>query len=407
MSDDAAAVDAAAGTPVPEAAGPNRGLGRRNDRLLLALVAGYIALLSALMIARGVSITPDVLLVALGLAAVLVGRGRLFVRDWIPFIGLFFAYELMRGYADNLGFGVHVADVLAVERALFGGQVPTAVLQAWLHPATGIDLIAVVATVFYFLHFPLPIAVGFFLWLRRRRDYYDYVAALIVLSMAGFITYLLLPVAPPWYAAREGLLPGVIYLKDQGFTDLARFFGFEGHYLFSYTIYQINPNQVAAFPSLHAGYPFLAFLFARRAFGRVGWLMLVYAACVMFAIVYLADHYVVDIVGGIAYAGVAYWAVIHGPGRLRRLIDRAADEELEAGAEAAAAGDRGALGRLGRHVRWSLVRNGLIVAGAGGAAGVLMANFGLLGGSGTALFLVPWFGVLGGLSWAAAGLLSR
>jgi hypothetical protein len=406
VSDDVPA-GATAGTAVPDAGGENRGLGRRNDRLLLALVAGYIALLSALMIARGVSITPDVLLVALGLAAVLVGRGRLFVRDWIPFIGLFFAYELMRGYADNLGFSVHVADVLAVERALFGGNVPTAVLQAWLHPTTGVDLIAVVATIFYFLHFPLPIAVGFFLWLRRRRHYYDYVAALIVLSMAGFITYLLLPVAPPWYAAREGLLPGVIYLKDQGFTDLARFFGFEGHYLFSYTIYQINPNQVAAFPSLHAGYPFLAFLFARRAFGKVGWLMLVYAACVMFAIVYLADHYVVDIVGGIAYAAVAYWAVIHGPDRLRRLIDRAADEELEAGAEAAAAGDRGAIGRLGRHVRWSLVRTGLIVAGAGAAAGVLMANLGLLGGSGTAFFLLPWFAVLGGLSWAAAGLLSR
>ena len=43
-----------------------------------------------------------------------------------------------------------------------------------------------------------------------------------------------------------------------------------GHYVFSYTIYSINPNQVAAFPSLHAGYPFLAFLFTRRAFGRAG-----------------------------------------------------------------------------------------------------------------------------------------
>jgi hypothetical protein len=233
---------------------------------------------------------------------VIVGRGRLFLRDWIPFIGLFFAYELMRGYADNLGLAVHVSDVLNVERTLFGGNVPTAVLQSALHPATGVDVIAVVATVFYFLHFPLPIAVAFFLWLRRRRAFYDYVAALIVLSMAGFITYLLLPVAPPWYAAKEGLLPGVVYLKDQGFQDLARLFGFEGRYLFSYTVYQINPNQVAAFPSLHAGYPFLAFLFARRSFGRIGWVMLAYSACVWFSIVYLADHYVVDILGGLAYA---------------------------------------------------------------------------------------------------------
>ncbi len=398
-----AATGQPADTPPPAGHGA---LGRRNDRLLLALVGGYIALLSGLMIVRGVSITPDVLLVALGLAAVILGRGRLFLRDWIPFIGLFFAYELMRGYADNLGIGVHVGDVLAVERALFLGQVPTALLQQWLHPASGVDLIAVVATIFYFLHFPLPIAVGFFLWLRRRRLYYDYVAALIVLSMTGFVTYLLLPVAPPWYAARDGLLPGVTYLKDQGFTDLARLFGFEGHYLFSYTVYQINPNQVAAFPSLHAGYPFLAFLFARRAFGRIGWLMLAYSACVWFAIVYLADHYVVDILGGLAYAAVAYWVVIHAPGRFRRAIDRVADPELEAGVEADDAGDRGAIIRLGRRIRWGIVRQGLLIAGIGALAGVAMAGFGLFGGSGTALFLAPWFAVLGGLSRAAAGLLS-
>ena len=131
-------------------------------------------------------------------------------------------------------------------------------------------------------------------------------AALILLAMAGFATYVLLPVAPPWWAAEHGYLngpdglPAVAYLKEQGFDQLARFFGFEGHYLYSYTIYDINPNQVAAFPSLHAGFPFLGFLFARRAFGRVGWIMLAYSVCVWLSIVYLADHYVVDIIGGLA-----------------------------------------------------------------------------------------------------------
>ncbi|MFL5679619.1 MAG: phosphatase PAP2 family protein, partial [Chloroflexota bacterium] len=370
------------GEPHEEPAREDAGLGRRNDRLLLAMVAGYIVLLSALMIVRGVSITPDVLLVALGLAAVIVGRGRLFLRDWIPFIGLFFAYELMRGYADNLGLAVHVGDVLAVERTLFGGNVPTAVLQAAFHPATGVDVVAVVATVFYFLHFPLPIAIAFFLWLRRRRAFYDYVAALIVLSMAGFITYLLLPVAPPWFAAKEGLLPGVTYLKDQGFQDLARLFGFEGRYLFSYTVYQINPNQVAAFPSLHAGYPFLAFLFARRSFGRIGYVMLAYSACVWFSIVYLADHYVVDILGGLTYASAAYWAVIHAPAWFRGAIDRAADDELSADPS----DDR--VPR--RHVDRGAVGQGLVIAALAVLALVVMASGGL-GGSATPLFLVPWF----------------
>jgi membrane-associated phospholipid phosphatase len=382
----------------PQDAVDGQALGRRNDRILIGLLVGYIGLLSTLMIAGGVSLTPDVLLIGLGLVALLLGRGKLFLRDWIPFIGLFFAYELMRGYADNFGAAIHVEDVLALERWLFLGTVPTAVLQEWLHPATGIDPWAVIGTIFYFLHFPLPLAVAFFLWLRRRRAFYDFVAALIVLSMAGFVTYLLLPVAPPWWAAERGLIPGVTYLKDQGFADLARMFGFEGRYLFSYTIYQINPNQVAAFPSLHAAYPFLAFLFARRAFGRVGWVMLAYSAAVWFSIVYLADHYIVDIIGGVVYAVAAYWAVIHAPGWFRGLVDRAADEELSADPE-----DRRA---PLRHVDRRAVGQGLLLAAVAGLVLVVMANGGL-GGSESPLFLVPWFVLLAGGWRAATALLAR
>jgi hypothetical protein len=374
-------------------------LGRRNDRILIGFLVGYIALLSTLMIAGGVSLTPDVLLVGLGLAAVLLGRGKLFLRDWIPFIGLFFAYELMRGYADNFGAAVHIEDVLALERWMFLGHVPTADLQAWLHPASGVDPWAVAGTIFYFLHFPLPLAVAFFLWLKRRRVFYDFVAAMIVLSMAGFVTYLLLPVAPPWYAAERGLLPGVEYLKENGFTGLASLFGFsESSYLYTYVFYSINPNEVAAFPSLHAGYPFLAFLFARRTFGRIGWLMLAYTAAVWFSIVYLADHYVVDILGGVLYAAVAYWAVFHAPGWFRGLMDRASDPELTADPADA----RPPL----RHVDRGAVGQGLVIAALGVLVLVVMAN-GFLGGSGSPLFLVPWFVLLAGGWRAATALLSR
>jgi len=388
-------------------------LWRRNRRLLLWSVGAYVAVLSVLMIVGGVSITPDVLLIALGLAAVLLGRGRLFARDWVPFIGLFLAYELMRGFADNLGGAVHEADVLGLERTLFGGLLPTQVLQAAFHPATGVDPLAIAGTIFYLLHFPLPLAVAFFLWLRRRRAYYDFVAALILLSMAGFATYLFLPVAPPWLAAEHGLingpdgLPAITYLKAQGFNDLARIFGFEGRFLFSYAIYDINPNQVAAFPSLHAAYPFLGFLFARRSFGRPGWLVLAYAAGVWFAIVYLADHYVVDVLGGLAYASLAYIAVVHAPGWFRRFVDRAADPALGSTVAAADSGDAAAAGQLRGRIPWRALRPGLLVA-AGGVVGVAVMGLGnVLGGMNSPLFLVPWAFVIGGLVWAATRLFAE
>lgn len=402
--------------PAPAAAhtdATHADLHRRNDRLLLATIAAYVVVLSGLMIASGVSVTPDVLLIALGLAAVILGRGRLFIRDWVPFIGLFLAYELMRGYADDLNRVVHDVDVLNLERALFGGLLPTQVLQDALHPATGPDPWAMVGTILYFLHFPLPLAVAFLLWVRRRRAYYDYIAALILVSMAAFATYLILPVAPPWWAADRGLIPGpnglpaITYLKEQGFNDLARLFGFEGRYLYSYTIYEVNPNQVAAFPSLHAAYPFLAFLVARRAFGRAGWLMLAYAASVWFAIVYLADHYVVDVLGGIAYASVAYLAIVRAPGWFRRLVERAADPAVEADVEVGEAGDPGAFGRAAGRVRWPLVRQGAAVAVVGVVGLVGVAKGGWLGGADSPVLLVPWALIIAGCWRAALGAISR
>jgi hypothetical protein len=407
--------------PVPDAAGgetdeavavvaPHHHLGRRNDRLLLVGIVAYAILLSFLMIARGISLTPDVVVVGFGLAALILGRGKLFLRDWIPFLALFFAYELMRGYADKFGLPIHVTDVVAIERAISAplGQLPTTLLQSLHHgPATNPDALATISVIFYFLHFPLPLAVGFLLWIRQRRVYYDFVAALIVLSMAAFVTFLLLPVAPPWWADQHGYVTGVLHLRDTGFSGLASFFGF-GNYFFSYqNVYGISSNDVAAFPSLHAAYPFLAFLFARKAFGKAGFLMLLYSACIWFSIVYLGEHWVVDIIGGVVYASAAYFVVMHGPRWARRFMDRFADEEIEAGVEAEDEGDAGALRRLGRRVRWAVVAQGLAVALIGAAAAYGMNAFGWVGGSQSALYLLPWLAILGGLWRGAAGLISR
>jgi membrane-associated phospholipid phosphatase len=392
---------------------PHAHLGRRNDRLLLGAVIAYAVLLSILMISRGISVTPDVVVGSFGLAALLLGRGKLFLRDWIPFVALFFAYELMRGYADKFGLPIHVTDVISLERIVGLGGLPTQFLQGLFHSGPVwtaanpvYDNLATISVAFYFLHFPLPLAIGFLLWLHQRRTYYDYVGALIVLSMAAFVTYLLLPVAPPWWADQNGYVTGILHLRDTGFQGLAHLFGF-GNYFYSYSVYSISSNDVAAFPSLHAAYPFLAFLFARRAFGRAGWLMLAYTACVWFSIVYLGEHWVVDIIGGVAYALAAYAAILHGPRWARRLMEQVADEEIEAVVEAEDEGDVGALRRLGRHVRWALVRQGLAVAICGAAAAYGMNTLGWFGGSGTALYLLPWLGILGGLWRGSAGLISR
>ncbi len=298
-------------------------LGQRNERLLMVALLGYALLVILTMFQRGLAITPDVLAVAFGLSAILLGRGRLFFRDWIPFIALLLAYELMRGVADDTGIGVHVGDMVVADRLVAFGTIPTQVLQDALRPAVGVDNIAMLATIVYMLHFALPLVTGYVLWIWRRPQFYDFVAALILLSLAGFMTYLLVPAAPPWFAADAGILDGpdgvpvLAYLKPAAFEMLADGLGFHGRYLYSFAFAGVNPNLVAAFPSLHVAYPFLTFLVLRRAFGRVGWLALGYAILVSFSVIYTGDHWIIDAFAGAAYAYVAYYAVVHTPASLR------------------------------------------------------------------------------------------
>jgi hypothetical protein len=123
--------------------------------------------------------------------------------------------------------------------------------------------------------------------------------------------------------------------------------------------------------------------------------------------VYLGEHWVVDIIGGVIYAFAAYFAITRGPSWMRRFVEQVADEEIEAGVEAEDEGDVGAIRRLGRRVRWPLVAQGLAVAGVGAAVAYGMNVFGWAGGSGSALYLLPWLAILGGLWRSAAGLVSR
>jgi hypothetical protein len=301
---------------------------RLNERLLMIGVGAYAALVVFLMIDQGVSITPDVLAVAFALVAVFLGRGLLFLRDWIPFVVIFLAYELMRGVADNAGFPVHIDDVIAIERTIAFGHLPTEVLQNIFDPSRGVNGFTIMATIVYMLHFVLPIVTGFVLWLWRRPLYYSYVAAFIVLSMAGFVTFLLLPVAPPWWAAETGHLNNqygghlISYLKPDAFGALADALGFNGRELYTYTFYGVNPNGVAAFPSLHAGYPFLSFLVLRRAFGRWGWLAFGYFLLASFSIILTGDHYLLDVLGGVVYASLAYLVVARPPRWFRAVVSR-------------------------------------------------------------------------------------
>jgi len=284
---------------------------KRRPRLLLVGSVVYLALIFGVMLWRGVSIEPEWTLLALLVVAIALGRGRTFIQDWAPFLLLFFAYEEMRGFAAKTGFAPH--DFSGLERALFGGAIPTLVLQrAFYHPGV-VGIQDVVAMTLYFMHFVLPIVVGFVFWLNSREHYRRYVAALLLMSFLAFVTYLFWPSAPPWYQLHD-----VVKINDQTVSRLW------GYTLVSPIYHSFNPNPFAAFPSLHAAYPALATVYAWSRYRALGIGLLLWTAAVVVSIVYLGEHYVVDALAGFVYVAAAAF-IVESFSRWRRRRAVAAD----------------------------------------------------------------------------------
>jgi hypothetical protein len=276
--------------------------GRSLNRFTTVLLVGYLAFIVAFMVLKRAAVTADVFVVFVSVIAVMLGRGRTFVRDWAPFLLIFLAWEAMRGVANQFGAEVQSDAVIAVERFVSFGVVPPEELQRLLHTPGVIGPLEMATAAIYAAHFLLPLAVAFVLWLKRRAAYYHYVIALMLMSFAQFFTAIVLPVAPPRYA---GLYGEALKVVDLGAEVAQR----TGIGVLSWAYHNMIGNPVAAFPSLHAAYPVLAYLFLREHWPRVAWLMLVYTAAVWFSIMFLGHHYFVDALGGLLYAVVAYLVV--------------------------------------------------------------------------------------------------
>jgi membrane-associated phospholipid phosphatase len=215
------------------------------------------------------------------------------LRGWAPFVGLLLGYELMRDVAS--AFGVPPHNLAALDRHLFDGYEPTLILQAAAAQLTDSDLLEDAGTLIYGAHFLLPVAVGAWLWARDRDAFGRFGFTLVILCAMAFATYVIAPTSPPWLAQpssvrhliddaiqRSGLPQGVVWL-------------------YSHHDY----NLYAAFPSLHAGFPVVAATAAWQRSKAVGALLWVWAVVVWIAVVYLGEHYVSDVVGGIGYAAIS------------------------------------------------------------------------------------------------------
>jgi len=227
-------------------------------------------------------------------------KTRRFIGDWAPFIFIFLSFEALYGIAGGLHIPPHVQEPITADLRLFG-SLPTLVLQQFYRS----PFLDYLGAFFYSLHLVLPVVFGFVLWKYSSKNFGKYTLALAIGTYSALVTFLVYPVAPPWV----GLTRAQGWYGVQAtriLYDVDKNAGIS----FFHTIYDyLSSDNYAAFPSLHAMFPWLISLFALKIKKTKALPILLYPVAVWFSAVYLGEHYVIDIIGGVIYATIAFLLV--------------------------------------------------------------------------------------------------
>jgi hypothetical protein len=286
-----------------------------NNRTQFALRGTVLVLVVALLISKRTFWTPDTLFVILLAVFTVFGQTRSFLVRFLPLVSLLLLYEVFRGIADDLNRTVHYTEMINFDRWMFGGNLPTVILQQWWWHG------AVQWYDFYFyslytIHFLMPVILAVILWKKADHYYWPFVWAIIGLSFAAFVTYIVFPAAPPWMAKDAGIIIEPLHRIS---SDIWRAMGIQD---FSEVYSRLPANPVAAVPSLHSAYPLLFALFVVLAFGRKYWWVFVYPLSMWFGVVYMGEHYVFDVVLGAFYAVLAVYGSLRFMRWYRRELRR-------------------------------------------------------------------------------------
>jgi hypothetical protein len=228
------------------------------------------------------------------------------ILELILVLSLWVAYSLSRLFADAaMGPALGRAhDLLHLERHLgIHWEVP--LNRLFINN----DVIGLVASYWYAtLHYVVTAAVLLWLYRLGSHCYVPARRALAIATILGLIAYLLLPTAPPRFM--------------QGYVDVLSLHAADGWWgadasaprgLGGLT------NELAAFPSLHAGWAlWVAISLQRHA--RWNWLRVLgwlYAAGTAVVIVGTGNHWVLDVVAGWAVVVLGYAVADRWPARDR------------------------------------------------------------------------------------------
>jgi membrane-associated phospholipid phosphatase len=178
------------------------------------------------------------------------------------------------------------------DRLLGGGELPTLRLQRALAGLGRANLLDRALSWAHWLWFMEPHLALTWILVRHNERFPRAARQLAATYDAGCAIYFLVPTAPPWWASEQGMTEAPVrrIMVEAGEKTWGR--AWERMYA------SLGSNPWAAMPSLHFGSAVMAAILLSEAGpveGAIGW---GYALTLGFALVYLGEHYVTDLIAG-------------------------------------------------------------------------------------------------------------
>ena len=208
------------------------------------------------------------------------------------------AYEMPHDQPGRLAERVHVGYPIQADRLLGGGVPPTVRLQRVFATPGQIKRAERVLVWCHWIWFMVPHASVAFVMLRDRDRLPAAAARMYAVFDLGAVFYWAIPTAPPWWAAKQGALDArePVQVRRMMIEYGEIFWGDRWDDLYDV----LGGNPLAAMPSLHFATSLMgAHLLSEvgPVAGAVGW---TYALVLGLALVYLGEHYLIDLLAGAA-----------------------------------------------------------------------------------------------------------
>ncbi len=246
------------------------------------------------------------LFATLAILIVPMGRARSLVASFGPYAAVWFIFTFLRSLADETVWAQRVnTKASEIERWIFNGELPTIQLQARFYDPQDLSVWDFYLTFIHWSYFFIPHTVAAYFWWKHPARFLQYLRAMTLTLALGLVLYFALPSNPPWMAPESVNTPGaptVLRIMEPIALELGG-----GLYEAGYRIVG-ESNPIAAMPSIHMAITFLlvpASYYYGRVWQTLAWF---YAFSMGLALVYLGEHYIIDIVVGCAIAGYSWRA---------------------------------------------------------------------------------------------------